>query len=406
MSKANAVKSAEALFNYAVDALTAASNLTFDIEENGAPLKDAKEAMLHWAADAPDALKPRLQAMAVVRTKKGFSELTTSLEQHAERLRNEWQEVIKAAEAEQEEASAQGSELDQLASLSDRIHDLLAERMANTLAIGEALAKAKALFSKGSDFLKWADNACQLKKAQVYKWIKVWETFGGEPLFNGVAMRVLYTLTGYDESSDVYTEAVKVLDSGEVLDSKRLTAIIQDYDAPKSSPAPVTEPALVESDNAPAHAPESPSDAAEEGQEQEGGSPWEEEVSQPEAETEPSPMDDPAPAPVSASELTRRDRQIEELTARVAELTRLLEEAQKQAKHPAVAQLPPLPQFDQACPFAVLGLSQEAAGDAAAIKRAHRALAKLYNGQPEVSEKLMNARLALLGKAAADALIG
>lgn len=415
MSKATTANNAEALFNYAVDALSAASNWTFDIEENGIPLKDAKDSMLRWAADAPDALKSRLQAMATVRTKKGFAELTVSLEEHTEKLRSEWQDVLAEARKEAEAAEAeaeQGGALNRLDSLAEQIDRLLAERAANTLALGKALTDAKALFDKGADFIAWAEKACNLKRAQVFKWIKVYSAFGGEPLFNGVAMRVLYTLTGYAEDSEVFQEACKVLDAGETLDSKRLTAIIQEVEeankpAPAPEPEPVTEPELVETEGAgalddetaPWNVAEAQEDAQELTEEEERHLFGLDRNDAPEAAEEPeqAPSAPTVNPPVQASELTRRDRMIEELQQQIKELTEALARAQA-TQEAATPQLPPLPQFDQACPFAVLGLSRDAEGDAAAIKKAHRALAKLYSGQPEVSEKLMNARKALLNK--------
>jgi len=355
-----------------------------DVVARGLALKEAKEAIAARIEEASEEFQSRLNALATVRTKKGLTELVESFAKHAE-------ELVDAQEEQQ------GGALESLTSLADQIDQLLTERAANTLALGKALSEAKALFDKGADFIAWAEQHCGIKRAQVFKWLKVWDRFGDNALFEGVAMRVLYTLASLPEDSPVYLEATELLELGKSLDSRTLTGLIQKHEAPKpepkADPSPVIEPELVESQGAdPVDAPEMDAGAPWEGEEVEAGAMGYGEHKSPETAPESAP-EAPKTEPVSASELTRRDRLIEELQATIAELNEQLKRAQAPA---APAQLPPLPQFDQACPFAVLGLSRDAEGDAAAIKKAHRALAKLYSGQPEVSEKLMNARKALL----------
>lgn len=367
------------LLSQAQQALSNLELMVSALELGEKDLKGAKAVVLHLSEKAPDEFKTRLTTLAKVRTKKAFGQLVDTFTDYVKDL---------------EESSKSDSVFDKLESCATKISELLAARMQNSLDLGLVLTEAKEQFSKQADFLKWAKEACNLGKSQVYKWVKVYEVFGAEPAFRGVAMSVLYHLASLGNESPEFKAAEQVLDDGGTLDLPELKQIIADCSPePAPAPAPTKELDLVESASTNIE-----QIVVEETAPEQEGDPIEDEA----APFEPDTTDDlfrpiggepeAAPEPQTAPQTDSRDELIKGLQDQIKALTEELSKRNQPAPEPTIAQLPALPQFDLADPYAVLGLSEKLAPTSGEIKKAHRTLAKLYSNQPEVSAKLKAAR--------------
>ena len=365
-----------------------------DVESGAIKLKDAKVAITELADSAPADYRTRLTTMAKVRTGKALDELLGTFKEYVQGLQ------IKADELAQDGIKGAPTELDLLCNIAVNINDLLEQRMNNTLSLGQELSSAKGVFSKQADFLVWAKAECGLGKSQVFKLIRIFETFGNEPAFKSVSMRVLYTLSSYTPQDEVFQRAEEVIEAREVLDTPRLTRIIQEVEqkaAPKTETVPELE--LIEDLGTSIEGitvqemPElstleqAPEDDAEDLEGLDDVAPFD-------LGTDFEPAQ--APKPERAAD-TGKDDLIRDLTKQIAELTEALSQAQsaQAAQAPKAYSLPELPQFDEDDACTVLGIPQSKADDKAAVKKAYRHFAKLYSGNTNVTDKLLAARKAL-----------
>lgn len=376
------------VFTQANHALSTLELMESALELGEKDLKGAKEVVNHLAEKALPEYKTRLVTLGKVRTKKAFGELVGTFREYVAELEK------------QSYGTNQLETLGKLEAYAVRVEELLAARMQNTLDLGLVLTEAKDQFKKQADFLKWAKEACNLGKSQVYKWIKVYEVFGAEPAFGGVSMRVLYDLAALGNESQEFRAAEQLLDDGGTLDLPALKEIIAHCN-PEPEPTVKTELDLVEAGDSDTTQITVEPEQDDEGQESDDtDAPFDtdsvDDLFRPIGDTEePETAPQSAPAPAQADS---RDDLIKALQEQIKALTAELAKANQPAPAPQMATLPALPQFSIDCPYAVLGLSEKLGASEAEVKKAHRGLAKLYSNQPEISAKLMEARNQLLGK--------
>lgn len=257
----------------------------------------------------------------------------------------------------------------ELLELSNNINDAIAQRMNNSLLIGAYLTEANKLL-QGAEFVAWVEEATGLKKAQAYKWVKVYKVFGEDRRFSDVSMRVLYTLSS--QSEDIIAKAARFKGRGKKLDTNALNELIAKEKkaiekAEKAKAQDAKEPEQVE-----------PSLDCEK---QAAGSQ--------ETALEPITSENVETAPVVITDdLAIALDHIKVLEAKIEELT----------KPKAKATLPALPQFDSKYPAFVLGVADTQ--DRKEVNKAYRFFSKLYNAAqyPEIAAKLKSARDRLLAK--------
>ena len=125
-----------------------------------------------------------------------------------------------------------------LDALATTISEELESAQRSFLKVGECLCNASDRLAedgkKAIELISWAEKYCGIKKAQMYKLMKVYETFGDSTAFNGVSMRVLYTLT--HQPADVVEEARVKAEKGS-LDSGTLEMIIVNNTLEQKTPA-------------------------------------------------------------------------------------------------------------------------------------------------------------------------
>lgn len=278
----------------------------------------------------------------------------------------------------QREQETDTKELDDLAL---NIRQELASAQKSFLVVGKLLKQAnetlKADGKKQEDFIKWSKDNCGILKAQAYKLMKVYETFGDESDFSGVSMRVLYTLSS--QNDEVVEKARELAQEGK-LDTNSLDALL---DKPAPAPAPK----------------QSPSPSAPNGQAAKTAQELKLEKRIEELERENSIMkdQDKLDEKDTNKQLAEYQKTIKELSGTIEQLRRQLEEAESKKKQP-INTVPFLPQFNSQNPCTVLGLEPEKAQDKEEVNKAFRALAKIYTAVScrEGSLAISNARNKLL----------
>lgn len=302
-------------------------------------------------------------------------------------------ETVEVVQVEEDEVQVgdEPTAFDKLDLLAADIRSELDKAQQAFMYVGEMLIKARDLFDNQKDFLKWAVDACGIQKAQVYKLMKVYKTFGCDSIFNGVAMRVLYTLS--NQADEVIAAAEELAQDNE-LDSRSLNKLIDDMNG-KDEAEPTPTPEQVQEEVK--EAMPTPSSPATPEEVQEGT-----DDDTPPFDVEPQATD--SDAIVEAAQ-NNHDNEVACLLRTIDELKLELKAANErasmtvsQAKAESIAVLP---QFASDCMYARLGLSFEQSTDKAAVNKAYRALAKIYTKTvaPEAAENLLEARTALLSDA-------
>lgn len=284
--------------------------------------------------------------------------------------------VADKAIEHQREQETDTKELDDLAT---SIRAELASAQKSFLVVGKLLKQAnetlKADGKKQADFVAWSKDNCGILKAQAYKLMKVYETFGDESDFAGVSMRVLYTLSS--QSDEIVEKARELAQEGN-LDTNSLYALLD-----KPAPAPKQS---------------NPSPSAPSGQATKTANELKLEKRIEELERENAIMkdQDKLDEKDTNSQLAQYQQTIKELNNTIEALRRQLEEAE--SKKQPINTVPFLPQFNSANPCTVLGLEPEKAYDANEVNKAFRALAKIYTAVScrEGSLAISNARNKLL----------
>ena len=320
--------------------------------------------------------------------------------------------VLTADNKEAKEMVEKEERLEDLDMLATTIRLELANAQKSFLIVGRCLVEAnesiKANGGNQKEFLDWANDHCEIKKAQAYKLMKVYKDFGDSSDFNGVAMRVLYALTG---ATTEQVESARELAKEGKLDTQALDGIMM-KEAPKKETAPADglplngKPTVKgetvldrdhnHEDNTQAMTNDQLADK-EISDAMDNMTPAEikmmvglEDTESNESTTTDSTTDSTTDNTVEALNDT-----IKELNKTVADLQAQLAQAQA---HNVKASMPALPQFDSPCMATVIGLEADNAGDKIKINKAYRALASIYtkDSSPESAHKLLTARTALL----------
>lgn len=289
--------------------------------------------------------------------------------------------LIPAAQAVLEE-DAKNQAPSRLAEIEEEIlkhHSVAANAL---LTIGKLLNEAREEFSKAKEFLVWAEDKFGYKKAYVYRLMAAAEKFGDNPAFEGVAIKVLTIIAGLPE--EVQKQAEELAEKGQ-LD----TAKAQELQA-EANPAPEQEK--------PAQAKAGPAVSTRDT----AGAPWDEQSSASEGFDE-EPDFAPAPVSVVLPEVkTEAPAELSDLNpADLQALIRSLQEQLREAKAAAIKkpELPWLPQFDNECLAARLGLSEAQGLDAKQARKAYRDLVKIgYGVEHPANAKLQEALQYLLGQ--------
>ena len=243
-----------------------------------------------------------------------------------------------------------------------------------SVCVGSLLIEAKEeLTEKGgtyAQFIEWCGLNFSIGKAQASKLMKVATVFSEDKRFSGVAMRVLYSLAcnATPEQMDRAAEFA----ANDSLDSAVLNQLLN----PKPEVEKVVEKELVTTD----------------------------EVTEQQKELEATLKNIPAKE-VSQSETPANNEEKTALTSEIQELRKALEAANSlikemkdsKVKHNDSKSMPMLPQFHNACPYAVLGLGQVEAKKITVVKKAFRELIKCgYGSGHEAFELLTGAKDQLL----------
>ena len=246
-----------------------------------------------------------------------------------------------------------------LDTLADIIKVELESAQQSFLKVGECLCNASDRIGeqgkKAADLIAWAESNCGIKKAQMYKLMKVYETFGENTDFAGVSMRVLYTLS--HQSPDVVTQArVRALKGK--FESKDLDELIENN---KPEPKELKE-----------------------------------------TKTSGTPAIDGSKKVVKKID---DDKIKQGMTETIKELTDTIKELREQLKVKKApkkqeSSIPFLPQFKSKNMCVRLGLEGDKCGDLKEINKAYRALAKIFTATANLkaSEALKDAREELLSK--------
>lgn len=263
---------------------------------------------------------------------------------------------------------------------ADEIKTLISSAQASFMRVGKLLCEVKNIFATQKEFLQWAEDACFIRKAQVYKLMKVYNVFGEDSVFNNVSMRVLYTLSSQPEEVLALAEE-KAMDNE--LDSNALKGIIDTFENPL--PVEVEQQIIEETGLS--------SETVEVVEEQADDTPPFE------IDAPTSTMEELAGIAEPTENEVVHSEKVAELQEKLHNLNVELDSTKKELEQAKEYSLHYLPQFDSECMYARLGLSAEQATDKKAVNTAFRTLAKLFPSikAPEASAKLKEARENLLG---------
>lgn len=257
-----------------------------------------------------------------------------------------------------------------------------------SVSVGRLLIEAKEEMTgngkKYADFIEWCGLQFNIGKAQASKLMKVATVFDDDERFKGVAMRVLYALA-VNATPEQMERAAEFASNG-TLNSAVVNQLL--------NPAPVVQ----KEPEAPNTTPEADKEAEQAIAEAINN------VSQRETSTVEEQMKT-HDAVQEGYEGALSDAEKEGLTNEIQELRKALEAANdliksmqaEKTQHNSSKDMPMLPQFTNACPYAVLGLGQVEAKQITKVKKAFRELIKCgYGKGHEAFELLTKAKDQLL----------
>ena len=250
---------------------------------------------------------------------------------------------------------------------------------------GLILHKDAGLSSK--EWEKWAGLACQVKRAQAYNLVKIWNTFGADSDFAGCSMRVLNLLVHLKkEDFDKIEQDAKSLAKVNKLDTKAVNSLIERIKPAKVETVkevPVKEEIVKEESNP---ITETLSNAIKQTITNEVHEDSTEQVTGEESiiETLATPVIDKDKL---IAELREQNLQ---LLDRISELSKAVKESKPEPK------VLHLPQFDESEPYLVLGINP-CAGKEEILKR-YRSMAVIFNAKtcPTGAIALKNAKDSLI----------
>lgn len=377
-----------------------------DALDNGDTLKrvkaDIHEGLRH-IVDLPEGLANDINLLNSVRTKAAYIDglfaiaakvnncidtLTKQLEQVEEKKMKAETKVKVKEETKPGLTEENITKLSELAGLVQHSIQVATNAHMNAgeyLNEGLILHKNAGLSSK--EWEKWAALACQVKRAQAYNLVKIWNTFGADSDFSGCSMRVLNLLVHLKkEEFDKIEQDAKSLAKVNKLDTKAINSLIDRVKPVKTTRVkenPVNTLSVKEESDP---ITETLSNAIKQTVTNEVH----------EESTEQVTGEKSIETPVKGNQ-DDKDKLIAELKEqnlqllnRIAELTKAVKESKPEPK------VLHLPQFDESEPYLVLGISP-VSGKEEILKR-YRSMAVIFNAKtcPTGAIALKNAKDTLI----------
>ncbi len=249
-----------------------------------------------------------------------------------------------------------------------------------SVCVGSLLIEAKEeLTEKGvnyAGFIAWCGLNFNIGKAQASKLMKVATVFNEDKRFEGVAMRVLYSLA-CNATPEQMDKAAEFAESG-TLNSAVLNQLLNPVAVVTKEPEAPQQ--TVEDDNKAQEAIDKALESV----------PFKTEESTEVSQCETAILD--------TAEKESLTSEIQELRGLLTTANELIKSLQgDKVQHNTAKDMPMLPQFSNACAYAVLGLSEDDSTKVSKVKKAFRELIKCgYGNGHEAFALLTNAKDRLL----------
>ena len=413
------VKNTEVIENvqYALEAITLSVNKAMievisliedrqNALENGDTLKKVKadtHECLKGIVDLPEGLVADINLLDTIRTKVAYSnglsaiaaKVNNCIDTLTKQLESIEEKKMKAElVTEVKEETKQGLTEENIAKLFELAglvqHSIQVATNAHLTAgeyLHEGLILHKDAGLSSKEWEKWAGLACQVKRAQAYNLVKIWNTFGADSDFAGCSMRVLNLLVHLKkEDFDKIEQDAKSLAKVNKLDTKAVNSLIERIKPAKVETVkevPVKEEIVKEESNP---ITETLSNAIKQTITNEVHEDSTEQVTGEESiiETLATPVIDKDKL---IAELREQNLQ---LLDRISELSKAVKESKPEPK------VLHLPQFDESEPYLVLGINP-CAGKEEILKR-YRSMAVIFNAKtcPTGAIALKNAKDSLI----------
>jgi len=396
------------------------ANLVIDELANGCTLKTAKSELESFVADTanlPIGIKEAVKDASKARTKslyiEGIDLIKGKLVESIKVAMGAIHDIKHVQKAAKKDSKTEKPELnqDELDKLAACVREAIAQSLKYHFEAGKLLSEALDMFKASGkpakEWIAWANTACQVKKAQAYNLVKIYNDFGDVSEFKGCSMRVLNLLVHC--SKDVYSkieEQAKALAKAGKLTSKTVNKLIASVKPAPVKPATHSKQSntVRQEDETPDNTTKAIQSSIENGQ---GTSMNQEDSeikdhSKADLGTSKDKVSGTETANQTNSQMDDKDRLIAELKAQnealqnqIAELTKAVKEGNKEQEKPARTATY-LPQFEAKSPNLVLGI--EATATKAEINKRYRTMAVIFNAKtcPKGAKALKAAREAML----------
>ena len=386
----------------AMNSVIKTTNSIIDELGKGYTLKAAKSELNDFVADTanlPIGIKKDIKDADKAKTKALYIE---SLELVKGNMVKAIKVALDAVKDIEDGAKNDKPELDEkaLETMANEIKTAIETATIHYMKAGQILSNALEMFKASGkpakDWLEWANLACQVKKAQAYSLVKIYNDFGQVSEFKDCSMRVLNILVHC--SKDIYSkieEQAKALAKAGKLDTKAINKLIDAYKPVNAnSTLPKTSPA--KSDTSDKKVKDQTGDTIKASLESNdtgdnnGDNNGQDKV---ELGTSTDRAD-------KASKVDEKDKLIAELReqnlqllARIEELSNAVKSSKEDDNTKTVTYLP---QFENSEPYLVLGISPVAGKDE--INKHYRTMAVIFNAKtcPRGAKALKAAREAML----------
>lgn len=270
------------------------------------------------------------------------------------------------------------------AAIKLKLDNIQAETQEVGALLKEVLEEFKAQGKNQAAFLEYCKGEFAIGKAQAYKLIAIYETFGEDKRFKGVSMRVLYTLASVATKEQV-DRAAEFAESGSLT-----TSIVNEL----LNPTPIPPEVALTGNGAGGEVSEEAKKKLLDIQATLDAQALKDEE-RIKLETEKvKEGDNTALASLQAS-LDEQSQTIKLLTEELSKANALVKELTAPSR--AKTSAPFLPQFNHESPFVVLGLSESESKQVTKVKKAFRDIIKCGYGEGhEAFTKLTAAKDALL----------
>lgn len=276
-----------------------------------------------------------------------------------------------------------------LTEVESAIHAAFAVQHRYGMQIGVLLGSAREFLPDNNAWLAWAREKFSIGKAQVYKLVKVADTFGRDKRFSKAPATALYSLAAQGTPEQI-EKAAKLAEDGKLTVQAVDLLLNPEPVAKVNAPAPTDS---VKQSDAPPRVTRM------------ADVPWGNEPSDEKESTGGgAPAPESAPSPVVQVQ-SQADATMAELVREISELRRQLAAAVQEAsalraekdRKTLPTQAPMLPHFLSTDMHIRLGLTHEEAADKDNVRLAARDILKLYRGNAVVTEAITQAMEILLG---------